>query len=105
MKNDSHSLEMLLEVYGSTKLSGGRGGSIALSFEPHWCHLPQGDFHIAYLEGTTSTTIESILSLLTCSLGLILKAKLPRTLLTKSSRRNCSSRDRTGVWGEWQRMN
>ena len=36
-----------------------------------------GDIHIAEFEGTTSTTFESILSLLTCSLGLIKKAKSP----------------------------
>ena len=36
-----------------------------------------GDFHIADLESTTSTTFESVLSLLTCSLGLIKKAKSP----------------------------
>ena len=40
-----------------------------------------GHIHIADLEGTTSTIFESVLSLLSYSLGLIKKAKLPLTLL------------------------
>ena len=42
--------------------------------------ISQEQIHIADLEGTTSTTFNSILSLLTCSLDLIKAAKLPLSL-------------------------